>query len=168
MPVHDWSRVDAGTFHSFHGSWITHLMGWLNRGHLPEGYYARSEQHAGLRIPDVITLHNPQSWTGPARTSGNGGVALIDSPPAVSRRLVGSPEMSYKALRRTLAIRHASGHRLVAIVEIVSPANKDRESSVAEFAGKIESAVGNGIHVLLIDVFPPGKHDPLGMHGAAW
>ena len=26
MPVHDWSRVDAGIFHDFHASWITHLM----------------------------------------------------------------------------------------------------------------------------------------------
>lgn len=25
MPVHDWSRVDSGMFHSFHTAWITHL-----------------------------------------------------------------------------------------------------------------------------------------------
>ena len=37
MPVHDWSRVEAGTFHAFHGCWITHLMGALNNGILPEG-----------------------------------------------------------------------------------------------------------------------------------
>ena len=40
MPVHDWTKVDVGTFHSFHNAWITHLMGKLNGGVLPEGYYA--------------------------------------------------------------------------------------------------------------------------------
>jgi hypothetical protein len=27
MPAHDWTKVDVGTFHSFHNAWITHLMG---------------------------------------------------------------------------------------------------------------------------------------------
>ncbi len=76
--------------------------------------------------------------------------------------------LTYKALRRALAIRHVSGHRLVGIVEIVSPSNKDRSSSVAELAEKVESAIRNGIHVLLIDLFVPGKHDPQGIHGSAW
>jgi len=25
MPVHDWTLVDAGTFHAFHTAWVTHL-----------------------------------------------------------------------------------------------------------------------------------------------
>jgi hypothetical protein len=46
MPVHDWTRVDAGTFHAFHTSWLAHLMEALNAGLLPRGYYALSEQVA--------------------------------------------------------------------------------------------------------------------------
>jgi hypothetical protein len=168
MPVHDWSRVDLATFHAFHGSWISHLMGSLNNGLLPDGYYALAEQHAGSRISDIRRLHSPEVLSGKDRPTGNGGIALIESPPSASRKLVASPEMSYKALRRTLAIRHTSGHRLVAVVEVVSPGNKDRLSSVTEFAEKLESALRNGIHVLLVDLFAPGKHDPHGMHGAAW
>jgi len=168
MPVHDWSRVDAGIFHAFHNSWITHFMGALNKGLLPDGYYALSEQHVGLKIPDVITLHTPDLSGITTQPTGNGGVALIDTPPKVGRRLVASADKSYTTLRRTLAVRHSSGHRLVAIVEIVSPRNKDRPASVAELAAKVESAIRNGVHVLLIDMFSPGKHDPSGMHGAAW
>jgi hypothetical protein len=56
MPVHDWTRVDAGTFHAFHTAWITHLSETLNGGVLPSGYYAMPEQHAGRWIPDVLTL----------------------------------------------------------------------------------------------------------------
>ena len=73
MPVHDWSRVDAGTFHAFHTSWITHLMEWLNQGHLPAGYYALSEQHAGTRVPDIITLNAPDILTGRSASTGDGG-----------------------------------------------------------------------------------------------
>ena len=32
MPVHDWTRVQAGTFHHFHCAWITHLAEALNGG----------------------------------------------------------------------------------------------------------------------------------------
>jgi hypothetical protein len=58
-----------------------------------------------------------------------------------------------------------SGHRLVALLEVVSPANKDRASSVDDFAGKVVSAIDAGIHVLVADLFPPGKFDPNGMPG---
>lgn len=169
MPVHDWNRVDAGIFHAFHTSWITHLMEWFNEGHLPAGYHALSEQHAGTRVPDIITLHSPNILTGRSAPAGDGGgVALIDAASRLSRKLMASTELSYKGLRRTLAIRHVSGHRLVAIIETVSPANQDRLSSVEEFAGKVESAIRNRVHVLIVDLSPPTKYDSQGMHRAAW
>ena len=46
MPVHDWSKVDDGTFHTFHHSWVEELHRTLNRGVLPPRYYAMSEQQA--------------------------------------------------------------------------------------------------------------------------
>jgi hypothetical protein len=58
-----------------------------------------------------------------------------------------------------------SGHRLVGLLEIVSPANKDRPRHVEEFARKAIDALEGGVHVLIIDLFPPGPHDPQGMHG---
>ena len=46
MPVHDWTRVDAGIFHAFHHGWITDIGRALNRGLLPQHYYALPEQIA--------------------------------------------------------------------------------------------------------------------------
>ena len=40
MPIHDWTRVNAGLFHHFHVQWISALCNALNAGCLPEGYYA--------------------------------------------------------------------------------------------------------------------------------
>src|SRR5438876_6941035 len=35
MPVHNWTRVDAGIFHHFHHDWIAEFARVLNRGLLP-------------------------------------------------------------------------------------------------------------------------------------
>jgi len=47
----------------------------------------------------------------------------------------------------------------------VSPANKDRARHVEEFTDKVLSALNVGVHVLLVDLFPPGPRDPDGLHG---
>lgn len=165
MPAHDWRRVDAGTFHHFHHGWIYELNSVLNDGMLPKGYYAMAEQHAGQAIADVLALH-----TGEDEDAGrdDGGVAVLRAPPRVGLKMVASPTATYRHLRKTIAIRHVSGHRIVALIEIVSPGNKDRDRNVAEFAEKAQAALRAGIHLLLIDLFPFGTHDPHGMHGAIW
>src|SRR5207237_3928353 len=74
MPVHDWSRVDAGIFHDFHHAWIEELKRALNSGVLPPDYYALAEQHAAGFGPDVLTLQG----------SGNGSANAPASPPPLS------------------------------------------------------------------------------------
>jgi hypothetical protein len=169
MPLHDWTRVDAGIFHASHVAWIPELQKALNAGLLPEGYYALAEQHAGRSIADLLTLHaSPASLDPlPARPPlppATGGVALADAPPRTRRRHPVEPAALVR--RRSLAIRHVSSHRLVALIEIVSPANKDRSRHVQEFVDKAASALDLGVHLLLVDLFPPGPQDPSGMHGA--
>ena len=44
MPIHDWTRVPAGTYHFFHQRWISAIADALNGGGLPEGYFAMSER----------------------------------------------------------------------------------------------------------------------------
>ncbi|MBI3463035.1 MAG: DUF4058 family protein [Planctomycetes bacterium] len=88
---------------------------------------------------------------------------MAEAPPQVRGRRTVEP--AALARRRTLAIRHVSGHRLVALIEILSPANKDRVEHVEEFIAKAVSALDIGVHLLLVDLFPPGPHDPHGMHG---
>jgi hypothetical protein len=168
MPVHDWRRVDAGIFHDFHNAWITELRNALNGGLLPPGYYALGEQHAGRYIADILTLHTspPPSQEPAPLPPASGGLLVADAPPRVRRKL--SASGTARQRRRTLAVRHVSGHRLVALIEIVSPANKDRGDHVADFVEKAGSALELGVHLVLVDLFPPGPHDPHGMHAALW
>jgi hypothetical protein len=165
MPVHDWTRVDAGIFHVLHVAWIPEIWKVLNGGLLPTGYYALPEQHAGQSIADVLTLHRsepPIEWP-PPLPPATGGIAVADAPPRVRRRE--SAEESLLARRRTLAIRHISGNRLVAMLEILSPSNKDRKEHVEQFASKAVAALEAGVHLLILDLFPPGSNDPQGIHG---
>ncbi len=167
MPVHDWTRVDAGIFHAFHLSWLGRLQDALNNGIMPAGYYALAEQHAGRLIPDVLTLKVgdlPKDFAASTLPgSETGGTAVADAPPKMRRKH--SVELTAKGKRRTLAIRHVSGHRLVALLEIMSPSNKDRAASVTDFVTKVATALEYGVHVLFVDLFPPGRHDPHGIHG---
>ena len=120
MPVHDWTRVEAGIFHAFHLAWTAALQNVLNEGLLPQGYYALAEQHAGRSIPDVLTLHvspdlGEPSWSPP----DSGGIAVAEAPPRVQHKQIIEPTSLSR--RRSLAIRHVSGHRLIALIEIVPP-----------------------------------------------
>jgi hypothetical protein len=162
VPVHNWTLVDDGIFHAFHTLWIASVNAVLNDGLLPKGFYALPEQHAGASIADILTLH--ASEAGSSLPPSDCGVALAAAPPRVRRRQ--TIESSLRQRARSLAIRHVSGHRLVALLEIISPGNKDRPRRVEEFADKAIEALRSDVNLLVIDLFPPGEHDRCWMHGA--
>jgi hypothetical protein len=170
MPVHDWTRVSAGTFHDFHVAWIGELRKALNRGILPEGFYALAEQIAGDIGPDVLTLKTGE----PNPTGKEGGpvppgaTAVKESPPRVHTSAVADEIEMYALKRRTLTIRYSGDDRIVAFVEVLSPGNKDRSRSLDRLIDKAFSALTAGVHLLLVDLHPPGRHDPQGIHGALW
>ena len=173
MPVHDWTRVSAGTFHSFHLGWMAEMTRALNGGLLPADYYALAEQRAGDIDPDLLTLEQHAENVGDADGSieehgTGGGTALAVSPPKV--RVIGEVDEAslYALKRRTLTIRHATNDRIVALLEIASPANKDRQQTVQRFADKSVAAIQAGFHVAILDLFPPRAHDPAGLASAVW
>jgi hypothetical protein len=168
MPVHDWTRVSAGTFHDFHQAWITELRNALNAGLLPSGYYALAEQVAGRPHPDVLTLEAVQeSWRSPGDVAAGTAVAVAQSPPQV-RYTVEAEESLYAAKSNRIAIYHTSGDRVVAFIEIVSLGNKHTQAALLQLLDKLALALVNGCHLLVIDLHPPGPHDPRGLHAAFW
>ena len=167
MPMHDWTRVDDGIFHDFHRAWIAELRKVLNTGVLPSGYYALAEQHAGDVGPDVLTLHLPGSADAPDEGTGGPGIAVATAPPKVEFTAT-TDSRSYVGKRRSIVIRHRSGDRVVALIELVSPGNKKSRGQLDRFVRKVVRALVSGIHVTLVDPFPPGKRDSAGIHGAVW
>jgi hypothetical protein len=66
-----------------------------------------------------------------------------------------------------IAVRHREG-RLVAVVEIISPADKAGEAALRGFVERMAQAIVGRVHALVVDLFPPGPHDPQGIHKAIW
>lgn len=166
MPIHDWSKVSAGVFHDFHCAWIVELRNALNANVLPGGYYALAEQIAGEFGPEVLTLEAtdfPESDTASSRHA----TALAEAAPRVSITQR-AERNAYRAKQRTLVVRHSSGDRVVALLEIVSPGNKSGRHALFSLVSKAVTALDNGYHVLIADLFAPGPFDPQGMHGAIW
>lgn len=168
MPLHDWTRVNAGTYHDFHNSWIFVLKRTLNAGLLPPSFYALSEQIAGETGPDVLTLQSRGAAHGDSSPIPAGATALAEAPPKVSYTASLSEEEIYALKRRSLVIRHATGDRVVAYIEILSPGNKDSRASLDRVVEKAIAVLNHGCHLLLIDPLPPGTFDPDGIHGALW
>jgi hypothetical protein len=171
MPIHDWTRVTDGTFHAFHVSWVSEIQLALNDGLLPPGYYAQAEQIAGPLGPVVLALQTPDlpsaNGAPTASPGGAGGVATAAAPPP-ARHVAEAVMDDYVLKRRTVVVRHASGDRIVALVEIVSPGNKSSRHALRSFVEKAVEALYRGYHLLLVDLFPPTPRDPHGLHAAVW
>jgi hypothetical protein len=158
MEIHDWTRVTAGIFHDFHHGWITMLGRALNGGCLPPEYYALAEQTYSEPAPDVLTL-DPML--------GDNVVSLAKAPPQV--RFTATAEVHLYARKRDrIAIHRTSDHRIVAAIEIVSPGNKSSGHTLSSFVDKTVELLEAGIHLLIVDLFPPSQRDPQGIHGAIW
>jgi len=175
MPIHDWTRVTAGTWHDFHLAWIAEMRNALNGGRLPPSYYVQAEQIAEPLGPDVLTLQTAELSPEPGiEEPSSGGLAVATAGLAVATvppraRLVDEAEMSdYVLKRRTLVIRHVSGDRIVALLELVSPGNKSAQFALRSFVDKAIEALLRGYHLLIVDLFPPTPRDPQGIHGAIW
>lgn len=169
MPVHDWTRVEAGIFHDFHHTWITEIKRALNNGLLPADYYALAEQSAGGLGPDVLTLQGPTTNGAPktGEVSRGRGIALATAPPKVQFHARTELDQ-YAAKAKVIAIRHTSNHKVIAMVEIVSPGNKSSRHGLRAFVEQATELLQNGNHLLVVDLFPPGPRDPQGIHKAIW
>ena len=179
MPIHDWSRVEAGMFHHFHHSWIEELQRVLNGRVLPPNYYALAEQFAGGFGPDVLTLQGPSApldegnvfddpsgaWSPLGQIPGEGSLALAEPKRAASAET----EMEfYRRKSASVTVRHISGDRVVAMIEVVSPGNKATRSALEAFVRKVADLLDRGIHLLILDLIPPGPRDPQGIHALIW
>jgi hypothetical protein len=168
MPIHDWARVEAGIFHAFHHGWIEEMARALNRGLLPPDYYALPEQHAAGFGPDVLTLEAAPGDEGDesARAARASRAVALAAP---KLQPVAETDMAfYRRKQKTVTVRHASGDRIVAMVEVVSPGNKASRNALRAFVAKAAELLDKQIHLLILDVHPPARRDPRGIHAEIW
>ena len=74
----------------------------------------------------------------------------------------------YRRKQDLIAIHHISGDRVVAFIEIISPGNKSTRNAFRSLIEKAAELLDQRIHLLMIDLLPPGPRDPHGLHAAVW
>ena len=165
MPVHDWTRVDAGTFHNFHQLWTAAICNSLNSGQLPPDYFAMVEQRVPGPIPDVLRL-KLSSEELDSSPNGSPSLAVATAPPR-ARVVWQSDADAYARKANRITIRHRHGN-VVAIVEIVSPGNKTGKTKFRAMVEKLADFLVHDVHLLVIDLLPPTRHSRQGIARALW
>jgi hypothetical protein len=121
MPIHDWTRVDAGLFHDFHQDWTIEPRLSLDAGRLPPGYVALTDQQTGGTIPDVLALNRRSK-----------GPFVVE----------GEAKTSARHANR-IRIQHRHG-QVVAVMEIVSPGNKSSHLALQVFVREVADLLWQG------------------------
>ncbi|HEV3259345.1 MAG TPA: DUF4058 family protein, partial [Gemmataceae bacterium] len=119
---------------------------------------------------DVLTLQVMQPDSSDAATPPNpqeGTSGLVLAPPKV-RFTAQSAHEFYRRKKSTIVVRHVSGDRMVAVIEILSPGNKAAKNAFKALIDKARDLLEHKIHLLVLDLFPPTKSDPHGFHAAQW
>ena len=155
MPLRDHFRPpldDLTSWEGFHGGWPMVIVQSLVRK-LPRQYIAAPRVHSGaFGGIDVATYEKDAPGPpSPDAGDGNGGVATaVWAPPRPTLTLVTDlPELDEYEVRVYDSKR---GRRLVAAVEIVSPANKDRPEHRRVFVAKCVALLLNQVSVTIIDL----------------
>ena len=91
---------------------------------------------------------------------------LTKTPPKI-RISAESTKAILAAKGNRIAIHHGLGE-IVCVIEVVSPGNKHSKLSFTEFMQKSLAFLQHGVHLLIIDPFPPSKRDPNGIPYAIW
>jgi hypothetical protein len=119
---------------------------------LPAGYVAEPRVHSGSQVEiDVAAFEKDEPPSLPAPGPGNGGVATALWAPAQPTVVVETalPDYDEYEVRIYDAKR---GRRLVAAIEIVSPANKDRPEHRNVFVAKCVALLRSGVAVSVVDL----------------
>ena len=138
----------------FHSTWAAAIAEHLNEFRLPERYVALPQVRRGTIEVDVATLREPPAvYAGGASSPGT---QWSPSQPAWVGEIDG-PDRDWFEVR---IVEAAGGPRLVAAIELVSPANKDRPAHRQAFAGKCAGYLRQSIGLIVVDVVTD-RHESL-------
>ncbi len=79
------------------------------------------------------------------------GVEAVSSPP-----------------RRNRIAVHSDIESVSSVIEISPAVECGARGDVRHIADNIAALIRNGVHVLVVDPFPPGRYDPNGVHRTIW
>ena len=154
MPLRDHFRPPVEKKHSWdelHGGWPMVIVQQLFPI-LPDGYVAAPGVHLGTAFEiDVSAYEQDSPEHADKAKAGNGGVTVAPwAPPTPTLTLETELPDQDEYEVRVYDTRH--GRRLVAAIELVSPANKDRPENRRAFVAKVAALLQHDVCVSLVDV----------------
>lgn len=153
MPLRDHFRPplsEQASWEELHGQWPATLVQHLRKV-LPEGYVAGPKVHLGAMIEVDVVAYEKDASEG-FRGSGDGGgtATAVWAPPRPTLTVETElPDYDEYEVRVYDARR---GRQLVAAIELVSPANKDRPEHRNAFLGKCAALLQKGVAVSIVDL----------------
>ena len=152
MPILDHFRpplYPAHSWESFHMRWAAVIADTLDR-QLPERYFAEVHAHLGAEVSaDVAEFEQAGEPGEGGAGAAAGGVAVQTwAPPAAAMVL----PFVYPDDLEVRVLDERDDARLVAVVELASPRNKDRPEARRAFAGKCAAYLQRGIGVVVADI----------------
>ena len=162
MPLHDHFRPPIYLQHhweAFHNRWAVALTDSLNE-RLPRRFLAEAQIHISRRIEaDVAEFERTQlpgdtEATGNGHPAGSGGTAVAVAEPVVYTPP--APDMAfpieYQDAIEVKVYDAARDQRVVGVIELVSPSNKDRPEERETFALKSLGYLKTGIGLVIADI----------------
>ena len=154
MPLRDHFRPPVEKRHSWdelHGGWPMVIVQKLFP-QLPEGFVAAPGVHLGAAFEIDVSAYE-QDEPVAASMADVGGVALAPAPHAPPQpTLTMETELPDQDEYEVRIYDERHGRRLVAAIELISPANKDRPESRRVFVGKVAALLQRNVCVSLVDV----------------
>jgi Protein of unknown function (DUF4058) len=153
MPLRDHFRPPVADRHSWdelHGGWPMKIVESLLPV-LPRGYRAAPQIHLGGAVEIDVGTFDHDDPGRPVASNGAGGTttAVWAATEPTLRVETDLPDVDAYEVRVYDAAR---GRRLVAAVELVSPANKDRPDTRRAFVAKCAALVQQQVSVTVVDV----------------
>jgi len=130
----------------FHHAWATTIAQQLNLDPLPPDYYAELEISLGPNL-EINAATMELSSNKPSSDRVNSEVWSPSLP-----KIVAQVDFAHLDSFEVRVYQGLGGAELRAAIELVSPANKDREESRRTFAAKCAGYLRHGIGVVVIDV----------------
>jgi hypothetical protein len=155
MPLRDHFRPpldDETQREGFHGGWPMMIVAQLTRN-LPRRYVAAPRVHSGAAGEIDVATYEKDSAGPPSagEGQGNGGVATaVWAPPRPT--LAVATDLPALAEYEVRVYDSKRGRRLVAAVELVSPANKDRPEHRHAFVAKCLALLQQQVCVAVVDL----------------
>lgn len=138
MPIHDWTKVDAGIYHSFALSWLLALKRWLNQTLNPRSHYA-------LQAPAFFTPSDA-GYLDPGS----------------------DPEEAYIRRQQRVTVHAIPGDRVITTIELPEAGLKRNPAWLRTFALRLRSRIDQGVNCCILDVFPRTPAAPRGIHPLIW